>query len=155
MSLSTDQPTGYPSIWHLTSIAEETTNNGMALNPPAKEPLTREDWKELNFSDVCTFIRYVKLAPREVYDLVMRLWKHFVLIDKQNQKLKSKFTNYEKANKAYIINNAQLKAKNDNLENRLADLKKQLENTWLDKYSAPLPLLPPSVVSDNSDDNSK
>ena len=47
----------------------------------------------------------------------MRLRKHFMLIDKQNQKLKSKFTNYKKANKVYIINNAQLKAKNNDLEN--------------------------------------
>ena len=68
-------------------------------------------------------------APREVYNSVMRFWKHFVLVDKQNQKLKSKFINYEKANKAYVIDNAQLKAENDDLQNRLADLEKQLENT--------------------------
>ena len=101
----------------------------MALNSPAKEPLTREDQKELNFSDIRTFVRHVESAPREVYDSVMRFWKHFVLVDKQNQKLKLKFTNYEKANKAYVIDNAQLKAENDDLENRLADLEKQLENT--------------------------
>ena len=85
----------------------------------------------------------------------MRLWKHLVLVDKQNQKLKLKFTNYKKANKAYVIDNAQLKAKNNNLENWLADLEKQLENAQLDKHSAPSP--PPllSVISDNSDDNSK
>ena len=155
MSSSTDRPAGYPSIRHLASIAEKTTNNGVTLNPPAKEPLTREDREELNFPDVRTFVHHVKSAPREVYNLVMRLRKHLVLVDKQNQKLKSKFTNYEKANKAYVIDNAQLKAKNDNLENRLADLKKQLENTQLDKHSAPSPPPPPSVVSDDSDDNSK
>ena len=68
-------------------------------------------------------------APKEVYNLVMRLLKHLVLVDKQNQKLKSKFTNYEKANEAYVIDNTQLKVKNDDLENWLADLEKQLENT--------------------------
>ena len=155
MSLSTDWPASYLSIRHLASIAEKATNNGMALNPPAEEPLTREDQEELNFPDVRTFIRHVKLAPREVYDLVMRLWKHLVLVDKQNQKLKLKFTNYEKANKAYVINNAQLKAENNNLENRLANLEKQLENAQLNKHSAPSPLPPPSVISDNSDDNLK
>ena len=45
---------------------------------------------------------------REVYDSVMRLQKHLVLVDKQNQKLKLKFTNYEKANKLYVIENKQL-----------------------------------------------
>ena len=85
----------------------------------------------------------------------MRLWKHLVLVDKQNQKLKSKFTNYEKANKAYIIDNTQLKAKNNNLENWLANLEKQLENTRLNKHSAPSPLSLLSVISDNSDNNSK
>ena len=78
-----------------------------------------------------------------------------MLVDKQNQKLKLKFTNYKKANNAYIIDNAQLKAKNNNLENRLANLKKQLENARLDKHSAPSPPPPPSVVTDDSDDNSK
>ena len=48
----------------------------------------------------------MELAPREVYDSVMRLRKHHMLVDKQNQKLKSKFTNYIKANEVYIINNA-------------------------------------------------
>ena len=71
----------------------------------------------MNFPDVRIFIRHVELALREVYDLVMRLQKHLVLVDKQNQKLKSKFTNYKKANKAYVINNTQLKAENNNLEN--------------------------------------
>ena len=124
MSLSTDWSAGYPSIQHLASIAEETINNSVTLNPPAKKLLTREDWEKLNFSDVCTFVRHVELAPRKVYNLVMRLWKHFMLVDKQNQKLKLKFTNYEKANKAYVIDNVQLKAKNNDLENWLADLEK-------------------------------
>ena len=155
MSLSINQTIGYLSIWHLASIAEEATNNGVTLNPPTKEPLTWEDWEELNFPDVRTFVRYVKSALREVYNLVMRLWKHLVLVDKQNQKLKLKSINYEKANKAYVINNTQLKAKNNNLENWLADLEKQLENAWLNKHSAPSPLPLPSVVSNDSDDNSK
>ena len=127
----------------------------MALNSPAEEPLTREDREELNFPDVRTFVRHVELAPREVYNLVMRLQKHLVLVDKQNQKLKLKFTNYKKTNEAYVINNAQLKAENNDLENQLANLEKQLENTQLDKHSAPSPLPPLSVVSNNSDDNSK
>ena len=105
MFLSTDQPAGYPSIWHLASIAEKATNNGVALNPLAKEPLTQKDREELNFPDICIFEHYVRLTPREAYDSVMRLWKHLVLVDKQNQKLKLKFTNYKKANKAYVINN--------------------------------------------------
>ena len=78
-----------------------------------------------------------------------------MLLDKQSQKLKSKFTNYEKANKAYVIDNTQLKAENDDLENRLANLEKQLKNAQSDKYPAPSPLPLPSVVSDDSDDNSK
>ena len=94
-------------------------------------------------------------ASREVYNLVIRLWKHLVLVDKQNQKLTSKFTNYEKANEVYVINNAQLKAENNDLKNQLANLEKQLENARLDKHSAPSPPPPPSIVSDNSDDNSK
>ena len=71
----------------------------------------------MNFPNVCTFVRHVKLAPKKVYDSVMRLWKHLMLVDKQNQKLKSKFTNYKKANKVYIIDNVQLKAENDKLKN--------------------------------------
>ena len=78
-----------------------------------------------------------------------------MLVDKQNQKLKLKFTSYEKANKAYVIDNAQLKAKNDNLKNWLANLEKQLENARLDKHSAPSPLPLPSIVTDDSDDNLK
>ena len=73
----------------------------------------------------------------------------------QNQKLKSKFTNYKKANKAYVIDNAQLKAEYNNLENWLANLKKQLENARSDKHPVPSPPPPPSVVSDDSDDNLK
>ena len=87
MSSSTNQPIGYPSIKHLASIAEEETK-GMGLNPPAEEPLTQEDWEELNFPNVRIFVRHMELAPREVYNSVMRLWKHLVLVDKQNQKLK-------------------------------------------------------------------
>ena len=116
MSSFTNQPIGYSSIKHLVSIAKEKTED-VGLNPPAKEPLTWEDREELNFSDVRIFIRHVELAPRKVYDLIMRLWKHLMLVDKQNQKLKLKFTNYEKANKAYVIDNAQLKAESNNLEN--------------------------------------
>ena len=97
----------------------------------------------------------MELAPRKVYDSVMKLRKHLVLVDKQNQKLKLKFTNYEKANKAYAIDNAQLKAENNDLENWLANLEKQLENARLDKHSALLPPPLPSIVSDNSDDNLK
>ena len=77
----------------------------MALNPPAKELLTWEDWEEFNFPDVCTFLRHVKAISRKVYNSVMRLWKHFMLVDKQSQKLKTKFINYEKVNKAYVIKN--------------------------------------------------
>ena len=106
MFLFTDQSVDYPSIWDLASIAEEATNNGMALNLSAKELLTQEDWEELNFPDVRTFVCHVESAPREVYNSVMRLWKHLVLVDKQNQKLKLKFTNYEKANEVYVIDNA-------------------------------------------------
>ena len=161
MSSSTDQPVSYPSIQHLALIAEEETIEGVSLNPPAKEPLTQEDREELNFPDIRIFVCHVKLAPKEVYDSVMRLQKHLVLVDKQNQKLKSKFTNYKKANKAYVIDNIQLKAKNDNLENRLANLEKQLENTRSDKCPTPSSL-PPSAssspstsVSDDSDGKSK
>ena len=88
-----------------------------------------------------------------------------MLVDKQNQKLKSKFTNYKKANKAYVINNVQLKAKNNNLENQLTDLEKQLEIACSDRRLTPSsPLLPPlaaspplsaSVVSNDSDENLK
>ena len=107
MSSSTKQPVDYPLIQHLTSILEEEkATESVPLNPPTEKPLTREDWEELNFPDVHTSIRHVKSAPREVYDSVVRLWKHFVLVNKQNQKLKLKFTNYEKANKAYVIDNA-------------------------------------------------
>ena len=164
MFLSTDWPTGYPSIQHLASITEEATNDGVTLNPPAKEQLTQEDQEELNFSDVHIFVCNVESASKEVYDSVMRLWKHFVLVNKQNQKLKSKFTNYKKTNKAYIINNAQLKAENDNLENWLANLEKQLEIARSNKCptlsSLPLPFLsvslPPSVsASDDLDGKSR
>ena len=144
MSSSTNQLVGYSSIKHLASITEEQT-----------ELLTREDREELNFPDVRTFVRHVELAPREVYDSVMRLRKHLVLVDKQNQKLKSKFTNYKKVNKAYIIDNSQLKAENDNLENWLANLEKQLENAQSDKHPTPSPPPPPSVVSEDLDNNSK
>ena len=156
MSLSTKQPVGYLLIRHLVSIIEEKkATKGVPLNSPAKKLLTREDQEELNFPDVCTFVRHVKLAPKKIYNLVIRLRKYLVLVDKQNQKLKLKFTNYKKANEAYVINNALLKAENNNLKNQLVNLKKQLENAWLDKHSAPSPPPPPSVVTNNSDDNSK
>ena len=73
MFLSTDRPVGYPSIQHLASIAEEATNDGMFLNSPAEEPLTQENREKLNFPDVRTFVRHVELAPREVYDSIIRL----------------------------------------------------------------------------------
>ena len=134
MSSSTNQLIRYPSIKHLTSILEETTK-GVLLNQSANEPpLTRNDCEELIFPDVRTFMYYVDKAPDEVYDSVMKLQKHLILINKQSCKLEKKFANYEKANKAYVINNTQLKAENDDLENQLADLAKQLENTRLNKY---------------------
>ena len=96
----------------------------------------------------------------------MRFWKHFVLVDKQNHKLKAKFTNYKKANKRYVIDNVQLKTENRgletqliNLENQLANLEKQLENACLNKHFSPPPppssasSPPPASVSDDS--NSK
>ena len=156
MSSFTDQPIGYLSIQHLASIAEKKTTEDMLLNPSAKELLTREDWEELNFSNVHIFIHHVELAPREVYNSVMKFRKQLVLVDKQNQKLKSKFTNYKKANKAYVIDNVQLKAKNNDLQNWLADLEKQLEIARLNKRPTPLSLLLPlPSVSDDSDGNSK
>ena len=99
-------------------------------------------------------MRHVDKALDEVYDSVMGLWKHLVLIDKQSRKLEKKFANYKKANKAYVINNTQLKAENDNLKNWLANLAKQLENTHLNKHpTQPSPL--PSLAPDDSDDDSK
>ena len=59
MSLSIDQPVSYTSIRHLASIAEEKTE-GVALNPPAEELLTREDQEKLNFPDIRTFLRHMK-----------------------------------------------------------------------------------------------
>ena len=68
--------------------------------------------------------------------------------------MEKKFANYEKANKAYIIDNTQLKIKNDDLKNQLADLAKQLENACLDKH--PTQLSPPPLLAfDDLDDNSK
>ena len=116
MSSSTNQPVRYLSIKHLVLIAEEETES-VGLNPPAKEPLTQEDQKELNFPDVHTFLRHIEVVLKEVYNSVMRLWKHLVLVNKQNQKLKIRFINYEKVNKAYIIDNTQLKAENNDLKN--------------------------------------
>ena len=73
MSLSTNQPVGYPSIKHLTSIPKETTE-GVLLNQLAnKPPLTQNDHEELIFPDVRTFVRRVDDAPDKVYDFVMRL----------------------------------------------------------------------------------
>ena len=154
MSLSTNQSVGYPSIKHLTLIPKEITK-GVSLNQPAnKPPLTRNNHEKLIFLDVRTFVRHVDKAPDEVYDSVMRLWKHFVLIDKQSHKLEKKFANYKKANEAYVINNTQLKAENNDLENQLADLAKQLKNACLDKHPTQ-PSPPPPLASDNSDNNSK
>ena len=116
--------------------------------------MTRNDCEKLIFPDVHTFVCHVDEVPNEVYDSVMRLRKHFVLIDKQSRKLKKKFANYGKANEAYVIDNTQLKAENDDLENRLADLAKQLENACLDKHPTQ-PSSPPSLTSNNSDDDSK
>ena len=157
MSSSTNRLVGYPSIQHLASIVGKETTKSMLLNLPTKESLTWKDQEKLNFPDIRTFVRHVELALREVYDSVIRLQKHLMLVDKQNQKLKSKFTNYKKANKAYIINNVQLKVENNNLKNWLANLKKQLENSQSDKRPTPLSLpflaspLPPASVSDDSD----
>ena len=117
ISLSINQPIGYPSIWHLASIAEKKTTKSVALNPPAKEPLTQENQEKLNFQNVCTFLCHIEAAPREIYDSIMRLQKHLVLVNKQSQKLKTKFINYKKANKLYVIENKQLQAKNKDLEN--------------------------------------
>ena len=93
-------------------------------------------------------------APDKVYDSVIRLRKHLVLIDKQSRKLEKKFANYKKANEAYLIDNTQLKAENNDLENWLADLAKQLENTLLDKHPTQ-PSPPPPLVSDNLNNDSK
>ena len=124
MSLSTDQLVGYPFIWHLASIAEEETKS-VSLNSPAEEPsLTQDNQEELNFPDIRIFLCHMKATPREIYNFVIKLQKHFVLVNKQSQKLKSKFTNYKKANKLYIIKNKQLQTKNKDLENQLADLEK-------------------------------
>ena len=165
MFSSTSQPVRYLSIKHLTSIPEGITE-GVSLNQPASEPpLTQNDCEELIFPDVHTFVCYVDETSDKVYNSAMRLWKHLVLIDKQSHKLEKKFANYKKANKAYVIDNLQLKAKNNNLENQLADLEKQLENARSDRRPIPSSLPPPSptaslsspasVVFDNSDDNSK
>ena len=124
MSSSTSQPVGYPSIKHLTSIPEETIK-GVSLNQLVNElPLTQNDCEELIFPDVYIFVCYVDEAPDKVYDSVMRLQKHLVLINKQSCKLEKKFANYEKANEVYIIDNIQLKVENNNLENWLANLEK-------------------------------
>ena len=78
MSLSTNQPVGYLSIWHLASITEKDDTESVSLNlQPAEElPLTQDDQEELNFPNECIFLRHVETAPREVYNSVMRLWKH-------------------------------------------------------------------------------
>ena len=136
----------------------------MFLNSqPAKKPLlTRKDQEELNFPDERTFLCHVEAAPRMIYDSIMRLQKHLVLLDKQSCKLKKKLTNYEKANKAYVIENKQLKSENKslktqsaNLENQLADLKKQLKIAHLHKCPTPLFLPPPASAFDDSNGKSK
>ena len=117
MSSSTSQPVGYPSIKHLTLIPKEITK-GVLLNQPTNElPLMQNNHEELIFPDVCTFVRHMDEAPDKMYDSVMRLWKYLVLINKQSCKLEKNFTNYKKANKAYVIDNTQLKTENNNLEN--------------------------------------
>ena len=116
--------------------------------------MTQNDCEELIFPDVHTFMRHIDEAPDEMYDSVMKLRKYLVLIDKQSCKLEKKFANYEKVNKAYIIDNMQLKAKNDDLENQLADLAKQLENARLDKHPTQ-PSPPPPLASNNLDDDLK
>ena len=68
--------------------------------------------------------------------------------------MEKKFANYEKANEAYVINNTQLKAENDDLENQLANLAKQLKNARLDKHPTQ-PSLPLPLASDDLDDNLK
>ena len=161
MSLSTKQPISYSSIQYLASIIkEEKATEDVPLNPPAKEPLIQKDREKLIFSDVHTFICHVNEVPDKVYDSIMRLWKHLVLIDKQSRKSEKKFTNYKKAKEVYIIKNKQLQSENRDLENQLAHLEKQLEIACSDKHFTPL--FPPSpvsspflalVVSDNSDDN--
>ena len=116
--------------------------------------MTRNNCEELIFPDVRIFVHHVDEVPDEMYDSVMKLQKHLVLIDKQSRKLEKKFANYEKANKVYVIDNTQLKAENDNLENRLADLAKQLENARLDKHPTQ-PSPSPPLASNDSDDDSK
>ena len=154
MSSSTNQLIEYLSIKHLTSIPKETTE-GVSLNQPANEPpLTQNNYKELIFSDVRTFMRHMDETPNEVYDSVMKLRKHLVLIDKQSRKLEKKFANYKKANETYVIDNMQLKAENDDLKNQLANLAKQLKNARLNNHPIQ-PSLPPLLASDGSDDNSK
>ena len=82
MSSSTSQPIGYPFIKHLTLIPEETTK-GVSLNQPANERLLMQNnCEELIFPDVRIFVHYVDEAPDKVYDSIMRLRKHLVLIDK-------------------------------------------------------------------------
>ena len=94
------------------------TTKGVSLNQPANEPLlTQNDREELIFPDVCIFVHHVDEAPDKVYDSVMKLRKHLVLINKQSGKLEKKFANYKKVNETYIIDNTQLKAENDDLEN--------------------------------------
>ena len=161
--MSTYQPVGYSSIWHLASITEKDDIEGIFLNPqPAKKsPLTQDDREELNFSDERTFLCYVETAPREVYNSVMRLQKHRVVVDKQNCKLKRKYIKYKKTNETYVLDNTQLKSENHDLENRLADLEKQLKDARLNKHSSlPPPLFsasPPlsASASDDSDSKSK
>ena len=97
-------------------------------------------------------MHHVDKAPDKVYDSVMRFQKHLILIDKQSCKLKKKFANYEKANKAYVIDNTQLKAKNDDLENQLTDLAKQLENACLNKHLTQPSPLSPLAFNDSDDD---
>ena len=82
MSSSTSQPIRYLSIKHLTLIPEETIE-GVSLNQPVNEPpLMQNNCEELIFPDVRIFVHHVDEALDKVYDSIMRLRKHLVLIDK-------------------------------------------------------------------------
>lgn len=66
----------------------------------------------------------MKATPKKVYNSVMKLWNHLVLINKQSYKWEKKFINYKKANEAYVIDNSQLQSKNKSLETQFTNLEK-------------------------------